>query len=261
MLFRVTRGDRSILLFGGSRPTPRPWSSPAIEALAAAADEFWCEVPPMNDGVQALAVRYGIDQARPLALWLSTEERALVERAANSVGVNAQMLAALRPWLAAQVLRIAADAHIGLNHEQSAEGVLRRRASEGGATLKSEFATPEDVFASFASMSGRAEVQYLHFTLYEIDGGLDRVVTYDEGLAAGDLSPIERETQMMKKQWPDLYGHLVVPRNEAWLPRFNAMLDSGTNAFVVVGSGHLVGDDGLLSLLPASGFAVAAERH
>ena len=256
MLFRVTRGDRPILLFGGSRPTPTPWSSPAIEALAAAADEFWCEVPPMDDGVQALAVRYGIDPARPLTSWLSADELARLERTADVVGANSQMLAALRPWLAAQALRAAADAQIGLNHEYAPDAVLRKCAAAGGAALKSEFATAEDVFVSFASMSQTAEVQYLHFTLYEIDGGLDRVLSYAERLANGDLSPIERETQMMKEQWPDLYAHLVVARNEAWLPRFRTMLDAGTNAFVAVGTGHLVGQEGLLARLPAVGLEV-----
>ncbi len=260
MLFRVTRGgDHVIWLFGGSRPTPTPWTSPRVEAIAAAADEFWCEVPPMDDGLQALAVSYGIDPARPLASWLPPDELARLERTVEGVGANAQMLAALRPWLAAQALRVAADAHIGLNQEYAPEAVLRERAAEGGAALKSEFPTPEDVFASFASMSEKAEVQYLHFTLYEVAAGLDRVLNYAERLGAGDLSPIERETAMMRDQWPDLHTHLVVRRNEAWLPRIRAMLDDGTNAFVAVGTGHLVGEQGLLARLPAVGLEVRTE--
>jgi hypothetical protein len=124
--------------------------------------------------------------------------------------------------------------------------------------VKSEFATPEDVFASFASMSPQAEVQYLRFTLYEIESGIERVNEQAQALARGDLGPSEKETAMMRREWPALYEHLAAARNRAWLPCIEAMFEARTRAFVVVGTGHLVGEDGLLALLPAARFAVSS---
>ena len=256
MLYEITRDGHAIYLTGGWRPTTEPWSSPAIEALAASAEEFWNEVPVIGPEAQALAPRYGIDPVAPLATWLSTDDASRVAAAAEAAGANAALLAPLRPWLAAQVLRIAFDARAGLAHAHSVEAVLTRRATEAGVPVKSEFGTPEGVFASFASMPPEAEVQYLRFTLYEIESGVPRVDEHAAAMARGDLGPIERETAMMREEWPALYAHLVVERNRAWLPRIDSMMLARTRAFIVVGTGHLVGEDGLLALLPRAGYAV-----
>ena len=259
MLFDVTRGDHSMALFGGSRPTPQPWSSPAIEALAASAEEFWNEAPEMGPEVQALAVKYGIDPAAPLATWLTDDDSARLRAAAEANGANAALLAPLRPWLAAQVLRMAADAHDGLHPEYAAESVLTKCAADAGLAINSEFGTPEDTLASFASMSPEVELQYLRWTLYEIESGSERVTLHAAALARGDLTPIAEETAMMRREWPALHEHLVVKRNHAWLPRIEAMMSVRTRAFIVVGTAHLVGDEGLLAILPPAGLSVS--RH
>ena len=256
MLHEVSRGGHAVLLFGGSRPTRVPWSSPGIEALAASAEEFWNEVPAMGPEVAALAPKYGIDPARPLATWLTDEDQARFAAAAEANGANVSLMAALRPWLAAQALSMAVDARLGLNQEHGAEAVLMARARQAGVAVKSEFATPEDVFAFFASMPPAAEVEYLRFTLYEVEAGIERVDAHADALERGDYSPIAEEAAMMRDRWPALYAHLAVARNEAWLPRFEAMFEARTRAFIVVGSGHLVGEEGLLATLPAAGFAV-----
>jgi uncharacterized protein YbaP (TraB family) len=204
-------------------------------------------------------VKYGVDPARPLASWLTDDDRARIDAAAATSGANTALLAALRPWLAAQVLRMAADAHDGLVAEHSAEAVLTRRAMEAGVPVKSEFGTPEETFASFASMPAEVELEYLRWTLYEIESGVERTERHAAGLARGDLSPIEEEAAMMRSEWPALHDHLALRRNHAWLPRIEAMFAARTRAFVVPGSGHLVGDDGLLALLPRAGFSV--NRH
>jgi uncharacterized protein YbaP (TraB family) len=106
-------------------------------------------------------------------------------------------------------------------------------------------------------MPHEAEAQYLRFTLYEIESGVERVLEHARALARGDLTPIAVETAMMRDRWPALYGHLVVTRNHAWLPRIEAMMQARSRAFVVVGTGHMVGDDGLLALLPRAGYGVS----
>ena len=132
---------------------------------------------------------------------------------------------------------------------------------KAGVPVRSEFATPDDVMASFASMSPEAELQYLRLALYEIESGIERVTQHAVALARGDLTPIEEEAAMMRREWPALYDHLAVRRNHAWLPRFESLFAARTRAFVVVGTGHFVGDDGLLALLRRTGYSVVAAGH
>jgi uncharacterized protein YbaP (TraB family) len=258
MLFEVSRDGHIIHLFGGSRPTQSRWSSPAVEGLAASAEEFWNEVPAMGPEVQALVPKYGIDPAAPLDSWLTDDDRVRIRAAADAKGANVALLATLRPWLAAQIPRMAADAHDGLAHEHSPEAVLTKCAADAGVVTHSEFGTPENVFATFAAFSQDAEVQYLRFTLHEIESGLERAEQQADALARGDLGPSEEEAAMMRVTWPVLYEQLAAARNRAWLPRIETMFSARTRAFVLVGAGHLVGDDGLLALLTKAGYEVKA---
>lgn len=54
-------------------------------------------------------------------------------------------------------------------------------------------------------------------------------------------------------------GRLVHDRNAAWLPTIEGYL-AADGAFVAVGLGHLLGDDGLPALLAARGYTVERQR-
>jgi len=70
--------------------------------------------------------------------------------------------------------------------------------------------------------------------------------------AAGDTAAVERIFGH------DPSGHLLRPRNQRWLIHLERYLaDSG--AFVAVGVGHLVGDDGLPAMLARAGYTVARQ--
>jgi uncharacterized protein YbaP (TraB family) len=62
----------------------------------------------------------------------------------------------------------------------------------------------------------------------------------------------------MRVHYPQLYQRINVDRNDAWLPKVRAMLDDETSddALVVVGSLHLLGDDGLVAKLRKAGYTV-----
>ena len=49
---------------------------------------------------------------------------------------------------------------------------------------------------------------------------------------------------------------MIVDRNHSWLPKIDALLARRGRAFIVVGAGHVVGPDGLLTLLKAKGYTV-----
>jgi uncharacterized protein YbaP (TraB family) len=54
-----------------------------------------------------------------------------------------------------------------------------------------------------------------------------------------------------------MYQRLLVNRNRRWLPIVDGFLDRRGHTFVVVGAAHLVGPDGLISMLKAKGYTVA----
>jgi uncharacterized protein YbaP (TraB family) len=256
MLLEVTRDGHTIHVFGGGPPPPRPWSSSTVEAIASTCEEFWHEVPAVGPEAQALAVKYGVDASRPLATWLTDDDRARLEAAADTVGANAGLLAPVRPWLAAQILKMALESRAGVKYEHSAEQVLLRRAEAGGAVIRTEFATPDAVFAYFASMSAEAEVEYLRFTLVDVEAGPQAFIEDAQATAEGDLRGIEAKSELMRSRYRALHEELAAKRNRAWIPQIESMAAARTRALIVVGSGHLVGHDGVVELLKQKGFDV-----
>ena len=180
-------GRPRIRIFGGGPALPAAWSDPEIEAFVRAIDVLWNEVPNIGPEGQALAIRYGVDPAGPLATWLAPDDLARVERAGGIVGVSMQLLAPLRPWLAVQILKMAAESRAGLHGEYSAEQHLVAVAEKAGVPVRSEFPAGEALFVAFASWPRAAEVDRLRSTVAEIEAGLDSLVRQSEAWLASDL--------------------------------------------------------------------------
>jgi len=72
---------------------------------------------------------------------------------------------------------------------------------------------------------------------------------------AGDGPSLEKILVEGTKTSPEIYKVLFVERNRRWVPKIEACLD-GARCMIVVGAGHLVGADGLISLLRARGYTV-----
>ena len=53
-----------------------------------------------------------------------------------------------------------------------------------------------------------------------------------------------------------MYRRLLLERNQAWLPKLEALFARKGRSFVVVGAAHLVGPDGLLTMLKSKGYTV-----
>lgn len=60
-----------------------------------------------------------------------------------------------------------------------------------------------------------------------------------------------------KKKYPKLYKTMMVDRNNQWLPEIEKYLATPETEMVLVGVGHLVGDDGVIHQLRKRGYSVA----
>ena len=72
----------------------------------------------------------------------------------------------------------------------------------------------------------------------------------------GDATTIERDLVRALQKYPAAYQSLIVERNHNWMPQLEQCLTRTTPCMVVVGAAHLVGPDGLLTLLQRKGYRI-----
>lgn len=248
-------GEPRVRIFGGGPGLAEPWSDPAIEALVADSDVFWSEVPTPEGDVQALAIKYGVDEKAPLATWLVPDDYARTEEAAAEMEVAPAIIAAVRPWLAAQILKMAQESKAGLKGEYSAEQHLERVAKREGVALRSEFPPGEGVFASFASWPRQTEIERLLSVLDDIEAGNSALQEQSQAWLDDDLAIATKIDERYRSDYPAFYETMILARNEAWVDRISNMLDDDETVFILMGTGHLVGPDGVPALLDRAGIA------
>jgi uncharacterized protein YbaP (TraB family) len=61
-------------------------------------------------------------------------------------------------------------------------------------------------------------------------------------------------SENVRKEFPKLYKRLLTDRNMGWIPHLETLMDSGKRTLVIVGVGHLVGEDSVIDLLKARGY-------
>ena len=60
----------------------------------------------------------------------------------------------------------------------------------------------------------------------------------------------------MKEEFETLYQELLVQRNLNWLPQIFDYMKTPQTEMVLVGSAHLIGEDGLIKHLKQAGYQV-----
>ena len=73
---------------------------------------------------------------------------------------------------------------------------------------------------------------------------------------AGRINTLDRLLNQDEWSDPKSFESMFLQRNQKWLPQIERFLESDGNYLVIVGSGHLVGDHGLVRALQGRGYHV-----
>jgi uncharacterized protein YbaP (TraB family) len=162
-----------------------------------------------------------------------------------------------KPWYAAFKLELAADARDGARGEL---GVERQVVNALRSEQKVEaLEGPPDLVATLSYHPPGEQLRLLEGVLEGLDKPDRRrreTTEVERGWAAGRIGPLLDQTLKLKASSPTVYARLVSDRNRRWLDRIAGLLEGSDDVLVVVGAGHMVGPDGLPTLLRARGIAV-----
>lgn len=120
-----------------------------------------------------------------------------------------------------------------------------------------ELESADEVLNFMNALNDQDPNQTIIATLRDLKKMDEMMIKATAAWRAGDLSLIEKEMLIpMKKEFPEIYRLIVTDRNNKWMQKIEAMLATPEKEMVLVGSLHLVGDDGLLKQLRKKGYKI-----
>ncbi len=178
-----------------------------------------------------------------------------VNKRATALGMPIEPLKRFKPWLLALTLAALEWQKAGFDAELGLDKHFYDLARKNGKTVQG-LETAEFQISRFDGISGEQQEHLLSSTLSELDTEISNVTRVAQAWKTGDAATIERVVLQDVKREPEIYQRLLVERNRLWLPQLEALFGRPGRAFVVVGAAHLVGPDGLITMLKAKGYRV-----
>ncbi|WP_394693387.1 TraB/GumN family protein [Hyphobacterium sp.] len=263
-LWHIQDEDSDVYVFGTVHIL-RPgieWQTEEVMAAFDAADTVYFEAP-VNDPEQASAMQQAVfaNAMNPAGVTLSSlvsdETWASIEEFAPQVGFSAAQLESLRPWIATVQLSVGFIVASGYNPESGVEATLWPMANDAGKTL-AYFETVEEQIGFFANLPQEVEVRLLEETMAEFEQSPDQIDTLVTSWANGDQAAIDDVMNgQMREDAPEVHDVIIVQRNQRWVEDIETILEGSGTVFIAVGSGHLPGEQGVISLLRDRGIEVS----
>jgi uncharacterized protein len=189
---------------------------------------------------------------KTLAAILGAQRYERAAALAREVGVELSMFDQFAPWFAAEAISQLQLTQLGFGPESGVEMYFLARARSDGKSVAG-LETVQDQIAIFDSMSMDAQAEYLVSSLEQardLPKDVDAMIhAWQHGDTAWFAAQLKSEFGSDLK----LYESLLVARNRKWLPKIEALLHEDKNYLVIVGTGHLAGQDSVLELLRKDG--------
>jgi len=264
LLWQVGDADNHIYLLGSFhalKPDDYPLS-PKVDAAFADAEALAFEISPeeMDSPELPRAMRragtfadgHTLREALPPAEWRR------LENYLRKRGLSSDAYLSFEPWFASLIVGLTEMSSLGYDATQGLDHTLMERAKRAGKPAHG-LETGAQQIAIFDGMSQTEQRQALSDALddtVDYRGQIERL--HAQWRAGDERALFAGMAADLRKKYPQLYGRINGARNEAWLPELRAMLDGvkGRDTLVVVGSLHLLGPEGLVERLKASGYRV-----
>ena len=180
--------------------------------------------------------------------------KTLVDYAA-SVGLMIELLNQFKPPMVMITLVMAELHRLGMA-ETGVDNYFNQKALADGKTL-GELETVQEQLTMIEYMGKGHEDELILNTIEEMKELPLIMGEMKDAWRSGDMERLEKlGISPMKTDFPDLYRLLLVDRNNAWIPKIEALLATPEIEFVLVGALHLAANEGVISKLRALGYTV-----
>jgi len=262
-LWKVSSPTATAYLFGSihlAKPDIYPLS-PVIEESFAKAAVLAVEADPAQASDSALQLRM-LQSATyagegTLQSHLTPKTYELVAREMGKAGLPPAQFARVKPWFLAMTLELLELGKLGYD---PAYGLDRHFAEESRGKKKLvELESFDYQIKVLDGFSDREQELFLLYTIKDLATLGDGIADLMRAWRTGDAAAMEELMMKTIVEYPDarpIYETLLNRRNREMAGKVEKMLRARETTFVVVGAAHLVGKEGIISLLKGKGFSV-----
>lgn len=258
-IWKVSDGNSSVWLFGSIHMLPdgMEWRTEIFDNLLDEADRIYFETDlgtAAQTRILALTMERGFARDGVLLNHrIDAKLMSKVRSAADTYAVPVPTLLAMQPWMAASTISVAALTAAGYDPTKGVETTL---VNEIPVERQGFLETAEQQIEAIAGGSEADQIQMLVATLAETDGLAAMVDTMVAGWLEGTPDVVADIFLADLGAYGEAFvDRLITRRNENWVEQIVTMLETDEEAFLVVGAGHLVGPDSVVTLLENKGFS------
>jgi len=189
---------------------------------------------------------------------LSAQTYKNLQQYLKKVGLSLEIMQPMRPWTVMlqlsvmEMVRLGYDPNLGIDQH-----FLTKAKREGKAVLELESA--ESQMALLSKDDKAFQDLLLRYTLeemHEMEPLLNKMFkSWKEG-DAKTLSTVVDSSLVVDPRLTGIYEELITKRNYKMTEKILGYLKTKKRYFVVVGAGHVVGNEGIVALLQKHGFKV-----
>lgn len=260
-VWKAEKGD-SVIYLGGTfhmlrdKDYPLP---PEFQQAYAAADliVFETDIGQLNDVSMQQKVFAKARYADGVTIdrYLSARTMDLLTEYCRTNGIPLHTLKQFKPSLIMVAITMTELIKVGVSKSGVDKFYYEQAVRAGKQTTA--FETVEQQIEFSANMADGHEDA---FVLHALDDLKHIRQQFEELVGAwrsGNEEQLERlMVRDFKSRYPALYRRLIVDRNRNWMPLIDKYLQTDRVEFVMVGAGHLVGQDGIIEKLRQKGYRV-----
>lgn len=185
---------------------------------------------------------------------ISKETLELVLQKIKESGIPYEIAMKFKPWVLAITIQSLEYQKLGFLPESGIDKYFYQKATT--KEVKG-FETADYQIGLLNNLSDEEQDLYLRFTLVNLEKTrlfADRIT---EAWLTGNLKILEEMIYAPLKEDPTLfpiYNRLIFERNRVMASKIEELLKTKRRYFVVIGAGHLAGDQGILELLHRKGY-------
>ena len=186
---------------------------------------------------------------------VSEETRTILSEKLAKTGIPPEQFSRFKPWFCALTLTMTELVRLGFDPRYGIDMHYFQNAKrDNKETLF--FESFEDHLKLLAGMDQGEQASFLSQTLKDLDIIEEMASRLLSSWREGDLDALADILFKSFSDHPDIRERLLIERNRRWLEKIEDLMEQQDNVLIVVGVGHLIGEESLVDFLRENGFQV-----